>query len=249
MVTVDDEEQPSGAPAGGIQAKLKWMVGLRLLMASALLGSAVALDLHDRLPFPTPPLYGLLAVTFALSMVYAIALRSGRWLPAQGLAQLALDLALVTLLVHFTGGLDSVFPFMYIFVIFAAAAVTERRGGLVVGALSGLLYAALVLAELTQAVRPVEFAGGLAPLRSMGYAVYQVVIHAVAFLAVAILSSHLSYRLRQTGQELERRGLDLRNLQTLHQAIVSNISSGLMTLDLDGRVVSFNGAAERITGY
>ena len=83
----------------------------------------------------------------------------------------------------------------------------------------------------------------------MGYAVYQVVIHAVAFLAVAILSSHLSYRLRQTGQELERRGLDLRNLQTLHQAIVSNISSGLMTLDLEGRVVSFNEAAERITGY
>jgi len=230
-------------------AKLKWMVGLRLLLASALLGSAVALDLHERLPFPTPPLYGLLAVTFALSLVYAVSLRSQRWLSTQGVAQLTLDLALVTLLVHFTGGLDSVFPFMYIFVIFAAATVTERRGGLVVGTLSGLLYATLVLAEWTQAVRPVEFAGGLAPLRSMGYAVYQVVIHAVAFLAVAILSSHLSYRLRQTGQELERRGLDLRNLQTLHQAIVSNISSGLMTLDLEGRVVSFNEAAERITGY
>jgi len=75
------------------------MVGLRLLLASALLGSAVALDLHERLPFPTPPLYGLLAVTFALSLVYAVALRSQRWLPMQGLAQLTLDLALVSLLV------------------------------------------------------------------------------------------------------------------------------------------------------
>ena len=230
-------------------AKLKWLVGLRLLLASALLGSAVVLDLHERLPFPTSPLYGLLAVTFALSLVYAVALRSQRWLPLQGFVQLALDLTLVSLLVHFTGGLDSVFPFMYIFVIFAAANATERRGGLIVGVLSGLLYATLVLAEWTHALRPVDFAGGLAPLRSMGYAVYQVVIHAVAFLAVAILSSHLSYRLRQTGQELERRGLDLRNLQTLHQAMVSNISSGLMTLDLEGRVVSFNEAAERITGY
>ncbi|HEX7630434.1 MAG TPA: ATP-binding protein, partial [Candidatus Methylomirabilis sp.] len=55
--------------------------------------------------------------------------------------------------------------------------------------------------------------------------------------------------LRQAGQELERRGLDLRNLQTLHQAIVADNSSGLMTLDLGGRVVSFNEAAERITGY
>lgn len=233
----------------GMLAKLKWLVSLRLLLASALLGSAVVLDLHERLPFPTSPLYGLLAVTFGLSLVYAVALRSQRWLPLQGSVQLAFDLALASLLVHFTGGLDSVFPFMYIFVIFAAATVTERRGGLIVGILSGLLYAMLVLAEWTQVIRPVDFAGGLAPHRSMGYAAYQVVIHAVAFLAVAVLSSHLSYRLRQTGQELERRGLDLRNLQTLHQAIVSNISSGLMTLDLEGRVVSFNEAAERITGY
>jgi two-component system sensor histidine kinase PilS (NtrC family) len=233
----------------GMLGKLKWMVGLRLLLASALLGSAVVLDLHERLPFPTSPLYGLLAVTFGLSLAYAIALRSQRWLTGQGLTQLTLDLALVSLLVHFTGGLDSAFPFMYIFVIFAAAAITERRGGLVVGLLSGLLYAMLVLAEWTQVIRPVDFAGGLAPHRSVGYTAYQVVIHAVAFLAVAVLSSRLSYRLRQTGQELERRGLDLRNLQTLHEAIVSNISSGLMTLDLEGRVVSFNEAAERITGF
>jgi two-component system sensor histidine kinase PilS (NtrC family) len=156
---------------------------------------------------------------------------------------------LVSLLVHFSGGLDSVFPFMYIFVIFAAASITERPGGLIVGVLSGILYATLILAEWTHVIRPVDFATGLAPVRSMGYALYQVVIHAVAFLAVAILSSHLTYRLQQAGQELEQRGLDLRNLQTLHRAIVSNISSGLMTLDLDGRVVSFNEAAERITGY
>ena len=233
----------------GMLAKLKWMVGLRLFLASALLGSAVVLDLHERLPFPTSPLYGLLAVTFGLSLAYAIALRSQRWLLGQGVAQLTLDLALVSLLVHFTGGLDSAFPFMYIFVIFAAATVIERPGGLVVGILSGLLYAMLVVAEWTQVIHPVDFAGGLAPHRSMGYAAYQVVIHAVAFLAVAVLSSHLSYRLRQTGQELEQRGLDLRNLQTLHRAIVSNISSGLMTLDLGGRVISFNEAAERITGY
>ncbi len=248
MVAADGQESPARTSTSPL-AKLKWLVGLRVLLASALLGSAVVLDLHERLPFPTAPLYGLLAATFALSLVYAVTLRSQRWLQAQVFVQLGLDLILVSLLVHFTGGLDSVVPFMYIFVIFAAANVTEHRGGLIVGILSVLLYVALVLAEWTHTVRPVEFAGGLAPLRSTGYAVYQVLIHTVAFLAVAILSSHLAHRLRQTGQELERRGLDLRNLQTLHQSIVSNISSGLMTLDLDGRIVSFNEAAERITGF
>ncbi len=229
--------------------KLKWLTGIRLLLTSALLGSAVVLDLHERLPFPTPPLYGLLGLTFGLSLIYALALRSQRHLLPLGVVQLASDLVLVSLLIHFTGGLDSAFPFMYIFVVYAAANVLARRGSLLVAVLSGLLYGGLVAAEWTRIIPPVEFAGGLAPLRPGGYAVYQVLIHAVAFVAVAILSSHLVDRLRQAGQELERRGLDLRNLQTLHRAIVANIPSGLLTLDLAGRVISFNEAAERITGY
>jgi len=237
------------AEAGGMLLKLKWLTGLRLLLASALLGSAVVLDLHERLPFPTSPLYGLLGLTFALSLLYALALRKQRLLLAQRLVQLALDLLLVSLLVHFTGGLDSVFPFMYIFVIFAAANLLERRGSLFVAALSSGLYGGLVAAEWTRLIRPAEFAGGLAALRPAGYAVYQVLIHTVAFLAVAILSSHLVQRLRRAGQELEQRGLDLRSLQNLHQAIVANISSGILTLDLEGRVIAFNEAAERITGY
>jgi len=228
--------------------KLKVLVGIRLLLASALLGSAVGLDLHERLPFHTAPLYGLLGLTFALSLLYALALRSQQHLVVQGLVQVTLDLILVSLLVHFTGGLDSVFPFMYIFVIFAAAQQLQQRGAVVVGILSGCLYGALVFGEWTKLIAPVEFAGGTA-VRPAGYVLYQALIHAVAFFAVAILSSHLADRLRQAGLELERRGLDFRNLQALHQAIVTNISSGLMTLDLEGRVVSFNEAAERITGY
>jgi two-component system sensor histidine kinase PilS (NtrC family) len=235
--------------AGGMLLKLKWLTGLRLLLASALLGSAVVLDLRERLPFATSPLYGLLGLTFGLSLLYALALRKPRHLQAQRLVQLALDLLLVSLLVHFTGGLDSAFPFMYIFVIFGAANLLERRGSLFVAALSSGLYGGLVAAEWTRIIRPAEFVGGLAPLRPAGYVVYQVLVHTVAFLAVAILSSHLAERLRRAGQELEQRGLDLRNLQSLHQAIVANISSGILTLDLDGRLIAFNQAAERITGY
>ncbi len=237
------------AESDAILPKLKWLTGLRLLLTSALLGSAVVLELHERLPFPTAPLYGLLGLTFGLSLLYALGLRKQRFLLMQGLVQLALDLLLVSLLVHFTGGLDSAFPFLYIFVIFAAANVLERRGSLFVAALSSGLYGALVAAEWMQIILPVEFVDSLAPLRPASYAVYQVLIHTVAFLAVAILSSHLVERLRRTGKELEQRGLDLRNLQNLHQAIVANISSGILTLDLNGRVIAFNKAAERITGY
>ena len=238
---------PSDERAAILQ-KLKWLTGVRLLLASILLGSAFVLDLGDRLPFDTSPLYVLLACTFGLSLLYALGLRSQHYRGLQSFVQLALDLTLVILLVHFTGGPDSAFPFMFIFVIFAAANLLGMRGSLVVAFLSSLVYATLVLAEWTRLVQPVAFAGGLSQ-RPAGYAVYQVVIHAVVFLAVAILSSHLAERLRQAGRELEQRGIDLRNLQTLHEAIVATIPSGIMTFDLKGRLVSFNNAAERITGY
>lgn len=248
-MTVEEAAQLPSGGMPGILVKLKWLTGLRLFLASVVLGSAFALDLHERLPFPTPPLYGLLGLTFGLSLIYALVLRTQRLLLAQGMIQLTLDLGLVSLLVHFTGGLDSVFPFLYIFVIFEAANLLERQGCLTVALLSSGLYGLLVAAEWTRAIPPIVFAGGLAPLRPVGYAVYQFLIHFVAFVAVALLSSHLAYRLRQTGQELERRGLDLRNLRTLHQVIVANISSGLMTLDRAGRIISYNQAAQRITGY
>jgi two-component system sensor histidine kinase PilS (NtrC family) len=73
-------------------------------------------------------------------------------------------------------------------------------------------------------------------------------VNAIAFFLVALLSSHLAERLKETGRELEDRRIDLRNLQSLHRDIVANIPSGIMTLDLHGRIVSFNPAARKILG-
>jgi len=74
---------PGREAAGNLQ-KLKWLTGLRLLLASILLGSAFVLDLGDRLPFGTIPLYVLLACTFGLSLLYALGLRSQSYLGLQG---------------------------------------------------------------------------------------------------------------------------------------------------------------------
>ncbi|MEK7338600.1 MAG: ATP-binding protein, partial [candidate division NC10 bacterium] len=88
-----------------------------------------------------------------------------------------------------------------------------------------------------------------APARAQTYLVFQVFINIAGFFLVALLSSHLAERLRETARRLEERSLDLRTLESLHRDVVANIPSGLMTLDPRGRIVAFNRAAEAITGY
>ena len=225
---------------------LRWLIGLRLLLSLVFLGSATALQLRGALPVASRPLFGLLAITFGLSLIYLLLLPRVRKLRRFAQAQIGLDLAIQTALVYFTGGLESPFSFIYIFTIYAAATLLGRRDSLLAAAAGSILYGALInfhyYGELLGW-------GGPGRGRPPSYAIFQVFINIVAFFVVAILSSHLAERLREAGQRLEERTLDLRNLQTLHRDIIANIPSGIMTLDLHGRIISFNETAERITGY
>jgi len=89
---------------------------------------------------------------------------------------------------------------------------------------------------------------GASIVHDPGYALFQTFINSVAFFLVALLGSQLAERLKEAGRELEEQRVDLRNLRTLHQDIVENIPSGIVTLDLEGRIVSYNQGAQRIIG-
>lgn len=227
---------------------LRWLVGLRLGVGLIFLGSAAALQLRETGPFPQTPLFGLIGVIFFLSLTYALTLRRVRNLLLFCRLQISVDLLLITGLVHFTGGVDSFFSFAYIFPIFAASTLLGRRDSLLAASVSGIFYGALVDLEYYRIIPRADFLLSAGP-REGGYTVFQVFVNLVAFLLVALLSSHLAERLREAGRRLEAQEIDLRNLQTLHRDIVATIPSGLMTLDLRGRVVSFNQAAGQITGF
>jgi two-component system sensor histidine kinase PilS (NtrC family) len=243
----DADGQRSGerTPVG---SGVKWLIGLRLLIAFLFLGSAAILALRDHPPFSLKPLFVLVALTCFLSLVYLLLLR--RWPHGAGLCgmQLWIDVVLVTGLVHFTGGIDSLFAFVYIFPILGAAMLVSRRTSLVMAAAGSVLYGALITVQFH------GLAAGAGDLRlpigahDPGYALFQVFVHTIAFLLVALLGSHLAERLKQAGRELEEQRTDLRDLQTLHRDIIANIPSGIVTIDLEGRIVSLNAGAEKILG-
>jgi len=231
-----------------LRSKVRWFIGLRLLLAVIFLVTTVLLHLRQLPPFPVVPLYILIGSTFAWSVISAILLRSLRNLRRFIHLQLATDLLFASALLHYTGGVESAFSFIYLFIVFAAGTLLSRRGSLLFASLTGILYGGLMNLEFYHLL-PAAGSTAFAVSRSAGDVLFQLSVHLAAFFLMALFSSSLTERLREAGRQLEEQGLDLRNLQTLHRDIIANIPSGVMTVDLQGRIASFNKAAEQITGF
>ncbi|MBI3988774.1 MAG: PAS domain S-box protein, partial [candidate division NC10 bacterium] len=231
-----------------LRSKVGWFIGLRLLVATIFLVTTILLQLRKLPPFPVVPFYILVGLAFTLSLIYAILLKRLRNLYHLVHIQLTLDLLLASALLHYTGGVDSAFSFIYLFIVFAAGTLLSRKGSLLFASATSILYGVLMNLEFYTLIPPVG-STDLGMGRSTGHVLFQLSMNITAFFLIALLSSSLTERLREAGRQLEERGIDLRNLQTLHEDIIANIPSGIMTLDFQGRIASFNEAAEQITGF
>jgi two-component system sensor histidine kinase PilS (NtrC family) len=160
--------------------------------------------------------------------------------------QIAGDALVVTGFIGITGGMDSPMSFLYLLPITVAAMLHYRTGGLITAVGCWILYAAMGTAGSRWA--PLGQLMDIVPEAEPRATVYYLVVHLVAFAAVAVLASYLSERLRAQGDELaERRGAVAR-LQALNENIIESINSGLVTTDLSGQVNFMNRGGAVITG-
>src|SRR5579862_1242094 len=130
-----------------LRRKVFWLIFLRATVSTILLGSATFAQIKAPGSFAVDPFFFLISLTFALTAVYAAALRfvdRHRWLVD---LQLAGDALTVSAFIYFTGGIASYFTSLYVLPIVAGATVQFRRGGLLVATFSTVLYVGLVLAQ------------------------------------------------------------------------------------------------------
>lgn len=188
-------------------------------------------------------LYGTIAFTFLATLVYAGLFRFVRSPARFGAIQLATDIAIVTSLVFFSGGGDSIFSFLYLPITVYGAVVFDRRGAYGTAVLASAGYGAVLLAA-----EPIEMASVLGGMASFERVFALWVVHTSALLLVALLSSALARELRIAGEALSESASDLVRLRHLHEHTVASLNSGLLTTDSEGRVRSLNPEAERISG-
>ncbi|MBE3095577.1 MAG: hypothetical protein IMZ44_00435, partial [Planctomycetes bacterium] len=237
-------------PLTELRRQLAWLIGIRAIISTVLLGSATLLQINAPGLLPVDPSFFLIGLTFALTVLWAVTLRfvdRFRWLVD---LQLSCDVLIVSAFIFVTGGITSYFSLLYVLPIVAAATVEHRRGGLVVAAFSTVIYGSLVLAQYHWfASVPGAFGRLDAAILPPGrIAQYTVAINVFAFFAVAALSGSLAEGLRRAGASLERASSELATLQAFNQDVIDSLMSGLITADYHGRILTFNRAAEAITG-
>lgn len=205
----------------------------RLGLAAFGVGLALAVAGEGRSEREELGLWAVLALAFGTTAVSAAWMGRVRRPRRFGVAQLGADVAVVTALVHFSGGGASPFGFLYLPITVFGAMLFDRRGAYGAALLSSLAYGgALAIAQRTAA--ELEFALWCG--------------HTGALLVVALLASALAREVRVTGERLDASRARLRALASLHERTVECLTSGLLTLDGAQRVSFVNPEAERIIG-
>lgn len=222
---------------------LAWLGRVRLLVVTFLL--AIVLAVHQLTPLPLVEKYfvPVILLWYVLGVCYVILMR---WIPLarwHTALQLTGDLLLITCLVYATGGHESYFISLYLLVILMACVLLMRRGVFIV--------AGGAFALLGTIVELVQF--GLIPSTSTDTLTdrtleFWVLSNLLAFLAVAYLGSTLANMLRKKGVELEEKREELKDLQAFNEDIIHSMRGGLITTDVEGRILLVNRAGFEIVG-
>jgi two-component system sensor histidine kinase PilS (NtrC family) len=222
---------------------LPWFGRVRFLVITFLVAIVVAVREFTPIPLPVGSVIPIIVCWYGLAAIY-VGVR--KWLPKSGWhapLQTAGDLLVITGVVYATGAQDSYFISLYLLTILMGSVLFARRGAFVVaGASFALLGSVIVLVSYGALTRTAttEPSG-----RALGF---WLASNLFAFFGVAYLGSLLAQTLRKKGVELEEKKVELKDLQAFNQDIIESMRGGLLTTDLDGRILLLNRAGVEITG-
>lgn len=230
--------------------KLKWLISLRLVFASLLLGSTIiyqagrSFDAYEK---PIVLLYGLSGTIILLTILY------GFWLPFINRYQLlfvggqiGVDTFCITLIIYVTGGYASLFSFLYLVVIIYSSVFVGKRETLFLAAFCSVQFAVLLILEANGVIYPFGYDGALVHLSPTGPQVFQKCsILTGACFSVAFLSGYLSDQERQSKAELAAMEAHLSRVQSLAQ--IGEMAAGLAH-EIKNPLASLSGAIQILKG-
>ena len=223
---------------------LEWLTRVRLLMITLILAVGVVWPKYVPASAESRFFLPLIIFWITLGILHLILLR---WLPQapwHGGLQVTCDVFLISALVYVTGLQDSYFISLYLLVIIVASILFSRGMAFATASFCLLILGGLALLAYDEKIaRPYIGVPSPESLRTWFLSTL------FGFLAVAYLASFLAQSLRRKGAELDEKREELRDLQDFTEDIVHSMRGGLVTTDLEGRILLLNRTGEEILGH
>ena len=222
------------------------LIAVRVVVVTTLLLASLIIQFTVRELLPINYIYLTAGFAYALTLVYIGVAQLVVSRRINLMVQIAGDLLVETLLVYFTGGLNSPFSFLYLVSIITASMLLYRRGGLLAASGSAILYGVLcdlmyfnIVALPQQTFLPMA-------IWTSSRVYFNIATNLAGFYATALLTSYISEKLQKTSEELDANRQNLAELRALNQNVVESIPSGLVTLSNYGTATFVNPAACQI---
>jgi PAS domain S-box-containing protein len=219
--------------------KLRWIAIACVGIGTYFSSSVLAIELQDLAIYCIAALLALYNLTVLLLLNHMT--KDNREVSEQAIKrilnfQICADLVLLTLILHFSGGVENPFVFYFIFHMIIASILLSARESYLQATFAVLLFGLLLLSEYFELIPHYGLKGFVQqPLYRDGlYILGTFFVFATSLYLVVYMTSHIAIRLRQAEQAL------LASRDYLGR-ILNGMHDGLIVIDRDYTIKDVNG--------
>jgi two-component system sensor histidine kinase PilS (NtrC family) len=223
----------------------------RVLIVTFLLGLATFIEVKGAgslSALSASMLFKTILLTYLLSILFLLVLRYIPNLILNVYIQSLCDLLLVTVMVYATGGIRSIYSAFYPLVIIYSVLFLGKKGGIIIASFAAIFYGLFADLEFYKVLQPIMEASMKADQLNADYAFARIITHIFSFYLTAYLASFVVEQERKARTLLFEKQSAFDQLDLLHRSIIESVDTGILTVDLRGRIKSLNRAAAEITG-
>ncbi|MCX7771041.1 MAG: ATP-binding protein [Proteobacteria bacterium] len=225
--------------------RIKWVSFYRVIIAFFSLILIIYWKSKIEVVEQTGIFFQILIFIFILTILYAWLIRSNKNLRLIATFQVLVDLIIISLIVSYTGGIDSPLIFFYAFVIMEGGRFFGKNGAHIAMAMTVLFLGFVFFAQFNKYF----------PFNNLVYQrvyyfkedfYYNFSVFSLGFLLLGLLVGYLSHETTKMHQEIIEQEARYYDLEFLKSAIVNSLNSGLIVFSKNGDITYANDTAKNL---
>jgi len=232
--------------------RLFFLIISRVVITTFFLGMTIFMDIR-RQSFPILQttinfFYFIAAAVYLFSVIYILLFKFGEKIKNNLYIQITVDIIVTTILIFMFGNTQIDYSLFYTLIIIYSVIFIGRKGGMIVASVTSIFYGLILDLEFYKLIPSMSFIKYEYEINAAD-TLTNVMVHIVSFYVLAFLVSFAVEQEKKAIVLLKEKESAFNQLDLLFHSIIESVDTGVMTIDLNRRIKTFNRAAEEITGF